>query len=235
MSSEVAIQLEHEATKRMYERLVAAHDKFLDFDETIKRDLEGSRTFQEAFCCTDPVYKEQMEIIKTSKPDIITSDTVGAYLHSCFQPESTVETACTPACINGLKNSDLMSCDAVVYEKKNGKLQKLNTFTGDYADVFIATGDTITSDDKAILKWDNINIITLYNQNGTTINYILAESINLEHSDKSEQSGPSQQLDQAQSTTLNNWTLAWVLILIALIILVIIIIIIITQQPWMFS
>lgn len=227
MSSEVATQLEQDATKRMYERLIIAYDKSLDFDETIKRDLEGSRIFQEAFCCTDPVYKEQMEIIKTSKPDIINNDTVGSYLYSCFQPESAVEITCTPACINGLKNPDLVSCDVMAYEKKNGILNKLNIVITDYAYVFIATGETITASDRAILNHDGITLITIYNQDGTTINYIPGESINLESSDLAQQS------DQVQSTsTPNNWTWAWVWILIALIILVIIIIVIINQQPW---
>ena len=216
--SEVATQLEHDATKQMYERLIAAQDKPVDFDDTIKRDLEGSRTFQEAFCCTDPVYTDQIAIVVASKPDVVKSDTVGEYLYGCFQPELAVEIACTPACADGLKNPDLSPCEIASYEKKHGKLTKINNVNSEDANVFIASGESLTNEDKINLQQQGVKVITTYNQDGDTINYILGESLDISQPVTSDPP-PN---DSTQSGGTSGWAWVWgVIILIIIIILLV--------------
>jgi hypothetical protein len=176
--------------------------------------------FQNAFCCADPVYKEQIATIVATVPDVVTDDTVGAYLYGCFQPELAVEIACTPACANGLKNPDLTPCEIASYEKK-GQLTKLNTVISEDANVFIATGNVITTDDLKTLRDQGIKVITTYNQDNNTINYILGESITTTQPD------PTQSQPTNSSTT--SWAWLWIIIAIVIIIILIIIIIAATR------
>lgn len=219
MSSEVVTQLEQEATKRMYERLIAARDKSKTADESVIRDLEGSRMFQDAFCCTDPIYKEQIDIIKSTLPDVVHDDTVGEHLYGCMQPELAVEIACTPACADrGLINPDLAPCELASYEKKGGVLKKINGVSSNEAHIFIASrlpqgNDELTNTDRNLLRSQGIKVITTYNQDGDTINYVLGESIDLTQPD------PTPQPPPPEETTSANW--GWGLLVIAIVVIII--------------
>ncbi|CAH6418169.1 Hypothetical protein HVR_LOCUS44 [uncultured virus] len=218
----LSTELEHDAIKQMYQRLIVAHDKPIDFDDTIKRDIEGSRTFQEAFCCTDPIYKEQIEIIKAGNPNTAIDGTVGSYLYGCFQPELAVEIGCTPACadgINGLKNPDLANCEIASYEKSSygsnkGKLIKLNKITSEDANLFMGSGESLTSNDKALLVQDGVKVITIYNQDENTINYVLGESIDVTQPD----SPNADQPPPSSSSTTNGWV--WFLGIVVIIVII---------------
>lgn len=218
---EVATQLEHDTTKQMYQRLIDARDKPIDSDDTIKRDIEGSRTFQETFCCTDPVYKEQIEIIKSTQPNTVIDKTVGAYLYGCFQPELAVEISCTPACadgVNGLKNPDLSSCELASYEKnRDGILVKLNGINSEDANLFLASNQSLTKDDKAVLVQDGVKITTIYNQDGNTINYILGESIDVSQPTPTDSNQPTTN----SSGNSSGWGWVWLIIIIIIIILLV--------------
>ena len=230
MSSEVVTQLEQEATKRMYERLIAAKDKSKTFDENIKRDLEGSHMFQDAFCCSDPIYTEQINIIKASVPDVVKADTIGEHLYGCFQPELAVEIACTPACADGgLKNPDLSPCEIASYQKTKDGLKKLTDASGEFqqeANVFINTGAKITSADRQQLRNDGIKIITTYDRDHDTINYVLGESIDIT------QDEPESVQDQTNtsSTSTANWV--WILWIVLIILAIIAIIYIISRYAY---
>lgn len=216
MSSEVATQLEQDATKRMYERLIAARDKPKDADETVIKDLEGSRMFQDAFCCADPIYQQQIATILASKPENVTANTVGSYLYGCFQPELAVEVACTPECATGLKNPELGKCDIASYEKK-GKLTKVNSVVSEEANVFLDKGETLTAEDKKVLREQGIKVATTYNRDGTSINYVLGESFNV--SDPA-QDVPQTTNDNSSSSTNTAWAWVWIIIAIVLIIII---------------
>lgn len=218
MSSEVITQLEHEATKRMYERLIAAKDKSKTFDENIKRDLEGSHMFQDAFCCADPIYTEQINIIKETLPDVVDADTVGEHLYGCFQPELSIEIACTPACADGgLKNPDLSPCEIASYRKTQNGLKKLTDGSGEFkheANVFIDLGAKITSADRLQLRNDNIKIITTYHQDHGHINHILGENIDIT------QDEPVNQTSSTSSSSDWLWII-WIILIILVIIAII--------------
>jgi hypothetical protein len=219
MSLDIATQLEQEATKRMYERLILSRDKSNVYDDSIIKDIEGSRMFQNVFCCNDPVYSNQIDTIIKSKPNIVIDDTVGSYLYGCFQPELAVAVACTPACSNGLKNPNLKPCEMASYEKK-GNLVKINTVTGDEANVFIANGNSFTNDDRKILRDQSIKVATLYTQDGKSINYVLGESVDVTKDQPVQQ--PVQQPESTQSTQSSAWFWSWIIIVIVIIIIMII-------------
>jgi len=221
MSSDIATQLEEDATKRMYERLIAAHDKSETYNDSIIKDIEGSRMFQNVFCCNDPIYQNQINTIIASKPDTVIDDTVGAYLYGCFQPELAVEVACTPACSNGLKNPNLKPCDIASYEKK-GELIKLNSIVSEDANVFIANGNSLTNDDRRILRDQGVKVATIYTQDGNTINYVLGESIDVTQDPPTQQQQPVQDPTSSESTTSWAWFWAWIIIIIVIIIIIII-------------
>lgn len=203
MSSEVITKLEQEATKLMHERLIAARDKSKTADESIILDLDGSRMFQDAFCCNDPIYKEKIERVKATIPDVVHDDTVGEHLYGCMQPELAVEIACTPACADGgLINHDLEPCELASYEKKDGALKKLNNVSSDEAHVFIASNETLTLADRNELRAQGIKIITTYNQDGDTIDLT--------------QEDPQPPPEQ---TTTANW---WIFLIIAIVIIIVI-------------
>ena len=202
--------------KQVYERLIVSHDKALDHDETIKRDIETSRTFQDTFCCDNPAYIEQINVIKAQKSNIITNNTVGAYLFACFQPELAVEIACTPACAEGLKNPDIEPCELASYKKSNGKLIKVNTLISEDANIFIEGDESLNQADKTTLQKDGVKIISIYTQDGTSINYILGESINISETPTE---APTQTPTQ-QETTTNNWAWVWIIAVIILIIII---------------
>lgn len=162
-----------------YQRLIASRDKALDANESIKADIRESRAFQDEFCCNTEIYRDQIAIVAASKPNIVIEDTVGSYLYACFQPELAVKVACTPSCTTGLKNPDLPDCTTPSYEKKAGQLKKLNNITGDIADVYLASGQSITQGDREALVRDNVRLITIYEQDGETIDYILGETIDV--------------------------------------------------------
>lgn len=217
MSTQVVTQLEQDAVKRMYERLIASKDQSKTANESIIRDLEGSQMFQDAFCCNDPTYKEQIMLIRTTVPNNVRDDTVGEHLYGCFQSELAIEIACTPACADGgLINPDLTPCDLASYEKKGGILKKLNDISTDEAHVFIATGNELTLEDRNELRRQGIKIITIYDQDDDTINYILGETIDITQSEPIPPPNPSQE----QQTNTTSW--AWILLIIAIIIVVII-------------
>lgn len=214
MSSVVITQLEQEATKLMYERLIASRDKSKTADESIIRDFEGSRMFQDVFCCNDPIYKEQIERVKATLPDSVNDDTVGEHLYGCMQPELSVDIACTPACADGgLINPNLEPCKMASYEKKDGELKKINNVSSDEAHVFITSNETLALADRNELLEQGIKVITTYNQDGDTINYVLGETIDLKQQDSKPQDPPEQ-------TTTSNW--AWILLIIAIVIIIII-------------
>lgn len=215
MSLDVATHLEHNATKNMYERLIKERDKSRKHNAIIK-DIEGSYMFQDAFCCVDPIYKQQIEFINENMPDKITEDTVGSYLHGCFQAGTPTEIACTPACLSGLKNPDLPSCEIASYGKVlNGELNKLNDVTSDDAYVFMSNGQVLTEGDMVILWEHGVKIITLYHQNGDSINYSIGESFNV--------ANLSQGQITQETTTTNSWTWLWILFAIFIVILLVII------------
>ena len=174
------------AIAEMYQRLIQERDKEIDVDADVERDIETSRNFQEEFCCTDPFYIEQMEVIKASMPEDVTSGTVGAYLYGCFQPELAVEIGCTPACSDGLKNPDIEDCNIASYEKEGGELRKLNNVNTEEANVFIAENEEITLEDRQQLRQDGVSVITTFNQDGDSINYVLGESIDLDQPEYTE-------------------------------------------------
>lgn len=211
MSSEVSTELEQDATKRMFERLMAAKDKSKDNDEIVIKDLEGARMFQDAFCCSDPIYQDQIKIILPNEPDNIGANTVASYLYGCFQDESTVEIACTPECSTGLKNPNLAPCDIASYQKSD-KLIKVNSVVSEDADVFISQGSSLTKDDMAILRSQGIKVITTYNQNGNTITYTLGQSLTVEQ----DPAAPTQTSDNS-TTTSSGWVWVWIIIAILLI------------------
>jgi len=205
-----------EAIKEMYQRLIAARDKPIDADESIIKDIATSRKFQEDYCCSDPFYKEQIEIIKGTLPDTVTNGTVGSYLYGCLQPELAVEIGCTPACSMGLKNPDLAACDIVSYEKKDGNLQKLNNLNTEDANVFITGNEQITYEDRQQLRNDGVKVITIFKQDGSSINYVLGESINLEAPENT-YPPPSE-----GTTTTYGWGWVWFILAIILIIILVI-------------
>ena len=206
-------EVDQVAIREMYQRLIAARDKPIDADDTIKNDIEASRKFQDALCCVNPFYREQTAIVKASMPDNITSGTVGAYLYGCFLPELAVEIGCTPDCANGLKNPDLDACDIASYEKKQGALRKLNDVNTEEADVFLAIDEQVTSADHQQLKQDGIKVITIFNQDGNNINYILGESINLDQPENSQPAPPGE-----TTTTTGGWGWIWFILVIIIII-----------------
>ncbi len=220
MSSEIITQLEQDATKNMYDRLIASRDKNiknLENFNSVNLDLQGSRMFQEAFCCDDPLYKEQIQIIKSTIPNIVKDDTVGKYLYGCFLPESVVEISCTPSCIDGgLKNPELSSCDIASYEKR-GILKKLNEIHSDEAYVFIATGNELTVVDRKELYRQGIKIITVYQQEGTNINYVPGQTMNVMGSENVTITNTV-----TETTNTSNWVWAWVLLATLLIIIIVI-------------
>jgi len=205
MSSEI-VDMEQDDIKCMFERLISNRDKLLSEDDQILKDIEESKDFQSAFCCSDPIYKQQISSIISSNPDIINKNTVGAYLYSCFQPETVVEIGCVPSCITGLKNPNISSCEMNTYEKnEKGELIKLHTVVGDDANVFMASGQTITKSDKQILYNHGIKVITTYKQDTTTINYILSDSIPTD-------SPPIEPPQQHILTNINYWAYIWLII-----------------------
>jgi len=198
--------------KQTYERLISEHDKPLDFNDTIKKDIMVSQKFQETFCCSNPVYIQQIDTIKATRPSVVVDNTVGAYLYGCFQPELAVEIACTPACTTGLKNPDLVKCDIAAYEKKDDKFVKLNDIKSEDANVFIAKDQIIKEADRAVLKEDGVKVITTYKQDGTTINYILGESYDIT---QPVQSPPP---EGVSTTTTTSYGWLWILIIIAIVV-----------------
>jgi len=209
----MAEEIDKAAIREMYQRLIATRDKPIDADDVIKKDIENSRKFQDKYCCSDPFYKEEINVIKESMPDTVMSGTVGAYLYGCFQPELAVEIGCTPDCSNGLKNPDLNECDIASYEKKQGKLTKINNINTEEADVFLSNGEQITKEDRNKLRGDGVKVITVFNQDGTGINYVLGESINLDQPEEPPPPPPEQ----------TTWGWGWIwLILVILIIIVIV-------------
>jgi hypothetical protein len=234
MSSEIITQLEQEATKRMYERLIAVHDKSKTANENIIKDLEGSRMFQEVFCCNDPIYNDQLAVIKETMPVTINSDTVGEYLYGCFQPETNVEISCTPACAdNSLKNPNLPPCDLASFEKK-GILRRLNNIVSKDAHLFIAHNNVVTQDDIVQLYNNGVKNVITYTQDGNSINYILGEvnvikepSINSTSTptpNSNSNSIPTQSFTDSNDddTTNSSWSWLWILVFIVLIIIIII-------------
>ena len=195
------------AITEMYQRLIQERDKAIDANDSIERDIETSRNFQEEFCCSDPFYIEQVEVVKASMPDDVTSGTVGAYLYGCFQPELAVEIGCTPACSDGLKNPDIDDCNIASYEKEGGELRKLNEVNTEEANVFVAENEKITLEDRQQLRQDGVGVITTFNQDGNSINYVLGESIDL---DQPEYTEPP---PEEESST---WYWGWILIFFAI-------------------
>lgn len=217
MSTEIVTQLEHDATKRMFERLVAARDKSKQENETIIKDLEGSHMFQDAFCCDDSAYREQITTIVATMPKITKDYTVGEYLYGCFQPETIVEIACTPACADGgLRNPDLNPCQSASYEKRV-ILKKLNSLTTSDAHLFIAANNSITADDIHRLRADGVKSIITYTQDGNSINYIRGTTINIPEINTN-----STATAQATDTSSTNWAWLWVLIVVILIIVIVV-------------
>lgn len=219
MSSEIIIKHEQKDINTIYERLIAAKDQPKNASDIITTDLEKSKKFQDTFCCDNPIYIEQITNIKATMPNTVIDDTVGEYLYGCFQPELSIEIACTPACADGgLKNPNLTPCDIASYEKK-GELKKINNVDGEDANVFVANNNNITHDDILILRNDGVTVITIYNQDGNTINYILGESINIT------QDQPSPPPPQNQSQNSMNWTWIWIFIIIIIIVIIIVLLI----------
>lgn len=221
MSSEITTQLEQEATKNMYERLIAARDKNiknLENFNSVTLDIQGSKMFQEVFCCNDPLYKDQIQIIKDTVPNVINDDTVGKYLYGCFQTKSTVEISCTPSCNSGLKNPELSLCDLASYEKR-GTLRRVNGVNSEDAYIFIASGNELTVDDRKELYREGIKVITLYQQDGNTIDYLPGETINV-------LGGYQSNVVTITNTTLtttntSNWPWVWILLATILIIIIV--------------
>jgi hypothetical protein len=215
LSGNPSDSLEHEATRRMYQRLVTSHDKSLNYNDIIKRDIEGSRTFQDVFCCDDPIYTDQIEIIKLNQPSTVIADTVGSYLYGCFQPEKEVEVICTPACIKGLRNpKTIEDCSFPVYEKKDNLLTKLNVVAGNNQGlVFVASGQTVTAEDIKLLQKD-VQTITTYLQDENTLNYQLGETLDLNSTSTLATADTSTTTEEP-----SNWIWVWVIIVVILIIL----------------
>lgn len=224
MSSEIVTQLEQDATKRMYQRLVAVHDKSKTANENIIKDLEGSRMFQEAFCCDDPIYNEQIETIKATMPNVINDDTVGEYLYGCFQPEVVVEIACTPSCADGgLKNPNLTPCDLASFEKK-GTLRRLNDIVSKDAHVFIASNNVITQDDIVQLYNNGVKTVITYTQDGDSINYILGEVNNIKEPNFKSDPNPTQSPTEVNdTTTTSSWGWLWLIIIVIFVILLLVV------------
>ena len=201
-----------------FTRLAAASNMTIDANEQIKSDMKIARDFQETYNCDDPQYREILGYIKeeydAKPPDTIISGTVGAYLFSCIQPSATVNPVCIPDCASGFHDCDVPSCDLPSYHKSNGELLKINDISNEDANVFIARGDSLTSADRAALRNDGIKVITLYNQDGNSINYIHGESINLD-------SPEPQPQPQPQPSTSSGWAWLWLIIGILAIIVII--------------
>lgn len=153
------------------DRLIQVYDKPLDFNETVIKDLEIVRAMKQI---------DKSEIQKLSHvPDIINSNTVGSYLYSCFQEETVVEVACTPECSNGIKNPNMIPCDVVSYHKSSIGLIKLNTLSTEDGNVFIESNQWLNKDDIKKIRDDGVKVITIYNQDGNTINYKLDNTYNI--------------------------------------------------------
>ena len=218
MSTQVVTQLEQDAIKRMYDRLIAAKDQSKAANESVIADLKGSQMFQDAFCCNDPIYKDQIALIKSTLPDIVYDDTIGEHLYGCFQPELAVDIACTPACSDGgLINPDLAPCDLASYEKKGDTLKKLNNISTNEANVFITTGSELTLSDRNDLRAQGVKIITIYDQDDNTINYILGETLDIT---QPEQTLPSAPPSSESTTTITTTNWAWILLIIGIIIVI---------------
>lgn len=203
----------------IYARLIKSSDEWIDSSEAIKEDIKNSKRFQERFCC-DNVYKREIEIIRLANSTHIIDETVGSYLYGCFQPEIVVEIACTPSCVNGVKNPDIEDCQIASYEKRAGKITKLNQINSEDGNLFVINGQTITQDDKNFLLNDGITVITIYNQDGNTINYVLGESIDL--------TGSISVIESSNDNKINGWY--WLLGIMGIIIISILILFIIYAQ-----
>lgn len=203
------------STKQLYERLIAARNQSKTANPSVIADLVASKSFQDTHCCSHPVYLEQITVMKATLPDVVIDDTVGEHLYGCFQPELAVEIACTPGCADGgLYNPDLTPCDLASYEKKD-EFRKLNDIVSDEAHLFIATGNEFTVDDRRVLRGQGIKVVTTYNQDGNTINYILGETINIER----EQPVPTPGAPPINTT---DGTWVWLIIVAVLVILFIV-------------
>ena len=207
---------DHNSIKAIHSRLIAVRDSPKNANEAVTNDLAASQAYSNTYCCADPAYQAQVGSVKATMPSVITDDTVGEHLYGCFQPELAIEIACTPACADGgLRNPNLTACDTASYEKK-GELKKLNDLVTEDANVFIASGNTITTDDRAILRNEGVKVITVYNQDGNSINYILGESVAITPEDPAPTPNPG----QSQSTT-SNWGWVWIVVAIVLIVLLV--------------
>lgn len=195
---------------QVHERLVANANDPIDAHSV---DVALSRQFVEQRCCSDPEYLTEVTYIKSNIPSTVNEGTVASYLYGCFQPEISVEIACTPACSTGFKNPSLANCSTPSYQKKNDMLIKLNDVNDTTADIFIDNGQNLNSDDYTQLKNDGIKTANLYYQDGNTINYVLNGVADVENGVPSDNPPP----DNSQ-----NW--AWILIIIIIIAILLIVI-----------
>jgi len=209
--------IDQEAIKQMYQRLISERDQSIDATESIIQDIAASRKFQDTYCCSDPFYKEQIQIIKGTLPENVINGTVGSYLYGCLQPELAVEIGCTPSCSSGLRNPDVPLCDISSYEKKNGTLSNLNTINTEDANIFITGNEQLTNQDIQQLRQNGVKIITIFTQDGNTINYILGESINLD-----EPYNPSPPPPPQENPTYYGWGWIWLILVIIVIIILVV-------------
>lgn len=153
--------------KQVYNKLLNHHDKPINHN-IIKSHLDQLST------------QDLSHVIRsTDQPDIITSNTIGAYLWGCFQPELATSIACTPACINAVSNPKLQSCKVNVYEKRLNKLTKLYHNETSHANIYLASNQLLNNQDVKQLLKDGITSGTLYYQDNNTINYIMGDSFDL--------------------------------------------------------
>jgi hypothetical protein len=162
---------------QIFERLLQAHTQPQKGNDIIVQDLGDVRTFDDQFSRANPLYQAQIEWLRTNTPLSIEADTVGAYLFGCFATSNVVEVACTPECVSGISNPNLPPCELVAYHKRDHKLIRLNNKTTEDANIFIQTGQYLTSEDHAQLFLDGVRVITIFHQQDATINYKLGKSM----------------------------------------------------------
>lgn len=203
---------QQDTIQQVIARLIAVQTQPIGATDTIKNDINTLKSFQDAYCCASPEYLAEIAAVRNSVPNTVTQGTVGEYLYGCFQPELVGQIACTPACVNGLKNPDLQACNVPSFVKTNGTITKINEVMGNTGNLYLAAGQVYTEADRQYLLSEGLQSVTVYSQDGANVTYILGETADL-----------NQPVTQQPAPTNTNATWAWGWIWLVIIIIIVII------------
>lgn len=122
--------------------------------------------------------------IKIDTPIVVTQGTIASALYGCSYPQgkdNNEDSLCVPECINGVRLEGTHHCSVPVYERSSfGKLKKINDVKGDHARVYPSSNRSdkysqLSEEEKSILSEDGVRSVTLYQRNGTTIQYDVSQ------------------------------------------------------------